>query len=106
MKRALLPIAVVAFAFITPSAFAGNVNLVVSNRWDSIAVVEVRSGLDAPSRGSIQRFDNVAGGTRLGTYADKACYRRSSNPSDANSRLGSWRCKAQSGGGTTSYTVD
>lgn len=106
MKRALLPIAVVAFALIAPTAFAGNVNLVVSNRWDRIAVVEVRSGLDAPNRGSIQRFDIVAGGTRLGTYADKACYRRSSNPSDANSRLSSWRCKAQSGGGTTLFTVD
>ncbi len=53
MKRALLPIAVVAFALAAPSAFAGNVNLVVSNRWDRIAVVEVRSGLDAPNRGSI-----------------------------------------------------
>ncbi len=106
MKRALLSIAVVTLALVAPSAFAGDVDLVVTNRWDSIPVVEVRSGLGAPNNGSIQRFDNVAGGTRLGRYADKACYRRSSDPSNANSRLSSWRCRAQSGGGTVRLTVE
>jgi hypothetical protein len=71
-------------------ALAGNVRL-VSDTWDNIPKVEVVSGSNAPQQGTTESFADVQKGWNI-TRPERICYRRSSNPSDANSGLNDWTC--------------
>ena len=83
--------------------YAGNVKVVVSNNWSNIARVEVEWGLNRQY--GPKRWSNVSKGKVLGTYADRACYRRSKNPSNANSGLTIWTCQTQTISGTSTLYV-
>jgi hypothetical protein len=81
------------------AASAGTVHL-VADTWDNIPRVEITSGMNAPNT-PVSSYQNVARGWSA-DYADRVCYRRSMNPSDASSSLGYWNCSSA----LTSQTED
>jgi hypothetical protein len=63
----------------------------VSDSWDNIAQVEIVSGMNAPDQGSSDNLINVQRGWS-DEYQQRVCYRRSRDPSRADSGLGDWNC--------------
>ena len=86
-------------------AQAGEVHI-ESNTWDYIPVVEFCTGMNAPQRCIHQ--DVVYGVERGDVYSgiDKVCYRRSSDPYDAESPLNAWTCGTHLITGSWTYSLN
>ena len=89
----------------TSMAIAGEVRL-ESDTWDHIPVVEFCTGLNAPQQ--CVRYDTVYDVNRGYVYSaqDKVCYRRSSDPHNANSVLNNWTCANQVTSGAYTYSLN
>lgn len=83
----------VALAYPVAPASAGSIRL-ISDTWDNICKVEVKSGQNAPQEGQSESFSNVPRNWEI-TRSDRLCYRRSGNPSDCNSGWTDWRCDTE-----------
>jgi hypothetical protein len=88
-----LLLAIVVLGSSARSVWAGEVKL-VSDTWDNICKVEVKSGPNAPEQGSPESYSNVPRNWYV-THADRICYRRSANPTDCASGWTDWRCDTE-----------
>jgi hypothetical protein len=102
-----LAVGVLLAAFDASVASAGNV-LLVADKWDSIAYIQIREGNDAdPNQkrlvytGALRR-----GQQHRGTEGQDLCYRRSSDPANARSPVTRFRCVSHPGAGTMTVSID
>ena len=95
----------VALLFTCSSAEAGSVQF-KSDSWDNIPIVEFCQGLNAPQQCDIS--DTYYDVEREFVYVgeDKVCYRRSADPSNADSVLNAWTCAVQIISGTYTYSLN
>jgi hypothetical protein len=93
-----------------PAAARADITTVMGNAWDYLPVVQISQGRSLDCNGNrivyntsmTRPYSATWPGT--GVNGDDICWRRSSNPSSANSDLGPWtRCAASS---TLTCTID
>ena len=73
------------------STVAGDVKL-VSDTWDSVCMVEVTWGENAPEGTPLEQYPDVQRNWTI-TKPDRLCYRRPSTPDNCDSGMTQWKTK-------------
>ena len=86
---------------------AGDVRL-VSDKWDSVCLVEIASGASAPDGAPVEIHADVPRNWSI-TKPDKLCYRRPSTADNCDSGMTQWktqwRCATSTGAGVEELSL-